>query len=88
MAHNGFGVGMPVMGVYVMGALIEQVASSPFPVVAGVAHRQITTQSINGNLQDQFWVFIFSGGWQYQSVYKNTYDKYQKKTFKFHCFFS
>jgi len=53
VAHGGFSVGVPVMGIDVPSALFHQIAESPIGETIGVTPGQITTQLIHGDLQHQ-----------------------------------
>jgi hypothetical protein len=50
VAHGGFGVGVPVVGIDIPGALFHQIAESSFGETIGIPSGQVAAQLIDGNL--------------------------------------
>jgi hypothetical protein len=83
VAHGGFGIGVPVMGIRVPGAFFHQIAESSLGETIGIATRQIPAQLVDGDLQNQFRLIIGGGYAQRQTVQEKTADQNQKQPFFF-----
>ena len=53
MTHDGLGIGVLVMSISVFDTLLHQITKPAFTEHVDIASRQITTQGVNGDLQDQ-----------------------------------
>ena len=54
MPHRGLGVGMPIMGVVIPGALFDQIPEASRSQSIQVAGRQIAAELIHRDLKDEF----------------------------------
>ena len=53
VAHGGFGIGVPVMGIDIPGALFHQITESSVGETIGITSGHVAAQLIHGNLQHQ-----------------------------------
>jgi hypothetical protein len=53
MAHDGFGIGVKILGIRIDDPVTEQVVEATFPEVRGIPTQQITAQPIDGQLENK-----------------------------------